>query len=81
MSWTKKHDKNLSYSNHCCHGNDFWRVFERQCHVVGLINFDVAITDKWYWALCCKLTHHQIKANKLCVRENPSYYHIVLKIQ
>ena len=47
MSWTKKHDKNLSNCNHCCHGNDFWRVFARQCHVVGLINFDVAITDKW----------------------------------
>ena len=30
-----------------CHGNDFWRVFARQCYVVGLIYFEVAITDKW----------------------------------
>ena len=73
MSWTAKHDQNFSYSNHCCHGNDFWRVLARQCHVVGLIlKLQSLINGNGHYAVS---THHHIKANKLCVRENPSYYH------
>ena len=42
LSWTEKHDKSsLSYGNHCGHGIDFWRKFMRQCHVLGLVNYEL----------------------------------------
>lgn len=42
LSWTEKHDKSsLSYGNHYGHGIDFWRKFMRQCHVLGLVNYEL----------------------------------------
>ncbi len=40
--WTQKHDKkSFSYGNHRGHSMEEWRMFMRQCYVLGVVKYDL----------------------------------------
>ena len=40
ISWTNQYNKeSLSYGNHQGHDVEFWRMFMRQCHILGLVDY------------------------------------------
>ena len=40
ISWTNQYNKeSLSYGNHQGHDLEFWRMFMRQCHILGLVDY------------------------------------------
>lgn len=42
VSWTQAHNKKaLSYGNNMGHTLDEWRLFMRQCHVLGVVKYDL----------------------------------------